>query len=574
MIKARIFLHIHLILYPRIIFYLTYYILPVLALAQLTSSMLWCIMLPAIYTLSKVLVPYESDEDSFGDFYDWLEYKWNDFKNFDDSGDVAKREHEDQSLKMSSDVVNMDSTSVDMTVKRSDDTRTTAVEILVDDVQSDSIPDYPFLDHTKSKPLEASSEAFVEEIQGDEMSFGGGAGRFIPVTAGLPLAGPSPPIMSSISSQKVTADVPSNTTNTTNTRSSAIGLTSLVETLSDNPIISSILSVGSNTSTIVTFGINESTETDSSHRSYLPSKEMKDMAYYDEDEMSDSEDIVREVTKPSEKKKKKSFKHFIYTTGSLLMKTSSIFAIDLWILTFTEYYLVYFTNSIRFDEVKEKSSFLLNISFSTRNKTESKIWRQRKEEFFPPFKDLSKEIHKKLLAKAKIILRLKEPKTASDIHTLSSQINDTIVSLISFVLLILVYTGIGHFATSLGRRIWITVIRKYAIFVCVCLGIWTDEFFECYGLQSYVDPQNEYYIGNINGGKQNLTLTFSHLLSSLISPRAVLLQVATPLTPFSVFAVGMIIISTKINYQYMSNLTLVFDFSYLKLSVFCLFEKS
>ena len=528
-------------------------------------------MLPAVYTLSKVLVPYESDEDSFGDFYDWLEYKWNGSKNFDDNDDVAKREYGDQSLNMSSDVVNMDSSSVERNVKRSDDSTTIAVEFFVDDVQSDSIPDSPLVDHKESKPLEASSEAFVGEVKGVEMTFGGGAGRSIPVTAGLPLAGPSPPLMSSISSQKVTADVASNTTKT---RSNEIGLTSLVEILSDNPIISSILSVESNSSTIVTFDISGSTETDSSHRSYLPSKEMKDMAYYDEDEFSDSEEIVREGTKPSEKKKTKSFKHFIYTTGSLLMKASSIFAVDLWILTLTEYYLVYFTNSIRFDEVKEKSSFLINISFSTRNKTESKIWRERKEEFFPLFKDLSKEIHKKLFAKAKKILRLKEPKTASDIHSLSSQINDTIVSLISFVLLILVYTGIGHFATSLGRRMWVTVVRKYAIFVCVCLGIWTDEFFECYGLQSYVDPQNEYYLGNINGGKQNLTLTFSHLLASLISPRAVLLQIATPLTPLSVFAVGMIIISTKINYQYMSNLTFVFNFSYLKLSVFCLFEKS
>ena len=150
-----------------------------------------------------------------------------------------------------------------------------------------------------------------------------------------------------------------------------------------------------------------------------------------------------------------------------------------------------------------------------------------------------------LFAKAKKILRLKEPKTKSDIHTLSSQINDNLVSLLSLVLLIFVYTGIGHFATSLGRKIWLTVARKYAIFFCVCLGIWTDEFFECYGLQCYVDPQNEYYLGNINGGKQNLTLTFSHLLASLISPRAVLLQIATPLTPFSVFAVGMILFPLK-----------------------------
>jgi hypothetical protein len=43
--------------------------------------------------------------------------------------------------------------------------------------------------------------------------------------------------------------------------------------------------------------------------------------------------------------------------------------------------------------------------------------------------------------------------------------------------------GIGHFFTPTGRYFWKVVLNNYKIFLCVCLGIWTDEAVEAYGLE-------------------------------------------------------------------------------------------
>jgi hypothetical protein len=43
--------------------------------------------------------------------------------------------------------------------------------------------------------------------------------------------------------------------------------------------------------------------------------------------------------------------------------------------------------------------------------------------------------------------------------------------------------GIGHFFTPTGRYYWKVVLNNYKIFLMVCLGIWTDEAVEAYGLE-------------------------------------------------------------------------------------------
>jgi hypothetical protein len=45
------------------------------------------------------------------------------------------------------------------------------------------------------------------------------------------------------------------------------------------------------------------------------------------------------------------------------------------------------------------------------------------------------------------------------------------------------FLGIGHFFTPTGRYYWKVVLNNYKIFLCVCLGIWTDEGVEAYGLE-------------------------------------------------------------------------------------------
>jgi sugar lactone lactonase YvrE len=43
--------------------------------------------------------------------------------------------------------------------------------------------------------------------------------------------------------------------------------------------------------------------------------------------------------------------------------------------------------------------------------------------------------------------------------------------------------GIGHFFTPTGRYYWKIVLNNYKIFLMVCLGIWTDDAVEAYGLE-------------------------------------------------------------------------------------------
>ena len=42
---------------------------------------------------------------------------------------------------------------------------------------------------------------------------------------------------------------------------------------------------------------------------------------------------------------------------------------------------------------------------------------------------------------------------------------------------LLAFSGIGHVFTAAGRSYWTIVLWKYFLFVCVCLGIWTDEIY-------------------------------------------------------------------------------------------------
>jgi hypothetical protein len=48
---------------------------------------------------------------------------------------------------------------------------------------------------------------------------------------------------------------------------------------------------------------------------------------------------------------------------------------------------------------------------------------------------------------------------------------------------ILAFVGIGHFLTFTGRYYWNVVFHNYKTFLFVCLGIWTDEAVEAYGLE-------------------------------------------------------------------------------------------
>ena len=48
----------------------------------------------------------------------------------------------------------------------------------------------------------------------------------------------------------------------------------------------------------------------------------------------------------------------------------------------------------------------------------------------------------------------------------------------------LVVAGLGHLLTSVGRRAWYIVVWKYARFLLLCIGYWTDDVVQMYDLHS------------------------------------------------------------------------------------------
>ena len=78
----------------------------------------------------------------------------------------------------------------------------------------------------------------------------------------------------------------------------------------------------------------------------------------------------------------------------------------------------------------------------------------------------------------------------------------------------LAFTGLGHGLTSVGRKYWLIVLRKYWLFFCACVGFWTDETYEAYGVADLV---KEFTISD----PTEATVQFIPLI---IASRAILLQ--------------------------------------------------
>ena len=51
---------------------------------------------------------------------------------------------------------------------------------------------------------------------------------------------------------------------------------------------------------------------------------------------------------------------------------------------------------------------------------------------------------------------------------------------------IVAFSGVGHLCTVVGRKHWGIAIWKYYLFLCVCVGFWTDETYEAYEIEELV----------------------------------------------------------------------------------------
>ena len=82
------------------------------------------------------------------------------------------------------------------------------------------------------------------------------------------------------------------------------------------------------------------------------------------------------------------------------------------------------------------------------------------------------------------------------------------------VSIVLVLCGVGHVVTSVGRTHWEIVLRKYWLFACVSLGIWTDEAFEAYDVEDLLANYT-----NREGEEVAI-----QLIPLIVASRAILLQ--------------------------------------------------
>ena len=103
------------------------------------------------------------------------------------------------------------------------------------------------------------------------------------------------------------------------------------------------------------------------------------------------------------------------------------------------------------------------------------------------------------------------------------------ICFIPFSCLVIV-SNIGHLVTAVGRKNWLIVIWKYALFGCICVGIWTDEIYEAYELDSLPKIFAE------KDSNEALIL----LVPLIISFRAILLQaLGTTLTLASIAVISL-----------------------------------
>jgi hypothetical protein len=94
-----------------------------------------------------------------------------------------------------------------------------------------------------------------------------------------------------------------------------------------------------------------------------------------------------------------------------------------------------------------------------------------------------------------------------------------------FLSVAIAWLGVGHPFTVVGRRHWRIVFRKYYIFLCACVGIWTNETVDSYGLE---DIAETIFIDNDHEAN------YTKLLYICVGIRAILFQLTPSLTFFSV----------------------------------------
>ena len=97
-----------------------------------------------------------------------------------------------------------------------------------------------------------------------------------------------------------------------------------------------------------------------------------------------------------------------------------------------------------------------------------------------------------------------------------------------FPSLLLVLFGFGHFLTKVGRKIWFICSYNYYMWLCVSLGVWSEDSVWCYDLATTVDMVNIgdiYMDENKQDGIDHKYKDFNSTISAILGTRAMLFQI-------------------------------------------------
>lgn len=112
---------------------------------------------------------------------------------------------------------------------------------------------------------------------------------------------------------------------------------------------------------------------------------------------------------------------------------------------------------------------------------------------------------------------------------------------------ILSYSGIGHLFTVNGIDVWKCVVMKYYNFICICFGFWPENAhlffdFSLYSIGGNAMTQESTSVAHIKLSRLRMTFDkyilnkFPRLISAILGPRTVLLQVFPFTTIISVYS--------------------------------------
>ena len=112
---------------------------------------------------------------------------------------------------------------------------------------------------------------------------------------------------------------------------------------------------------------------------------------------------------------------------------------------------------------------------------------------------------------------------------------------------LLTFMGLGHLFTEIGRRYWFIVYLKFSRFLALTLGIWGQNIYDSFDVKGKMEQYSMHYRMRVETGlfdtktidtmlDQGIKYDHAEVLYSLVATRAVLLQILPYFSVLAIFA--------------------------------------